>query len=171
VAWSSRKSRMEAPQPELQNRRAHRRGEVHRLRALLHRLLGWRTPVHLSRPRFQARSMGGWSCTRSQPQLKRQPRQHHSHADSEADAHAGASNGRNATPLARIRASTRRNVWAAICARCLSSRTASPWSKSRPARSRRHGRSGRRRETARYRKGTHDSIENRSCSRSVSQCR
>ena len=42
---------VEAPQPELQDRRAHRRAEVHRLRPLPHCLLGWRAPVHSSRPR------------------------------------------------------------------------------------------------------------------------
>ncbi len=38
--------RVEAPQPELQDRRAHPRGSLHRLPALLHRLLGRRPSMH-----------------------------------------------------------------------------------------------------------------------------
>ena len=37
---------LEAPQPELQDRRADRSREMHRLRSLLHRLLGRRASVH-----------------------------------------------------------------------------------------------------------------------------
>ncbi len=46
--------RVEAPQPQLQDRRAHPRRQVHRLRTLLHRLLGRRAPVHPPRPHTSA---------------------------------------------------------------------------------------------------------------------
>ncbi len=39
---------VEESRSELQDRRAHSSGEVHRLRALLHGLLGWRASVHSS---------------------------------------------------------------------------------------------------------------------------
>ena len=70
--------RVEAPEPELQDRRAHRRAEVHRLRALPHRLLGRRAPVHSSRPRFRpggrargaAPHAGGRARPRAAPRLR-----------------------------------------------------------------------------------------------------
>ena len=46
--------RVEEPRSQLQDRRAHQRGEMHRLRALLHGLLGRRAPVHSHGPRARA---------------------------------------------------------------------------------------------------------------------
>ena len=48
--------RVEAPRPELQNRGPHPRRQVHRMRALLYRLLGWRAPVHSPRRAHYAHS-------------------------------------------------------------------------------------------------------------------
>ena len=50
---------VEAPEPELQDRGAHRRAEVHWLRSVPHCVLGWRAPVHSSGSRDRA---GGWAC-------------------------------------------------------------------------------------------------------------
>ena len=43
---AAHRRRLEPAQSELPDRGAHPRGQVHRLPALLHRLLGWRAPVH-----------------------------------------------------------------------------------------------------------------------------
>ena len=72
--------RVEAPQSQLQNRRAHRRRPVHRLRALLHRLLGWRPPVHPPGPRHRRRERP----RRAREPHEARPRQHRRHADSQA---------------------------------------------------------------------------------------
>ena len=113
--------RVEAPQPELQNRRAHRRAEVHRLRPLPHRLLGWRASVHSSRPRLRPGEWPRRSCMR----LRRRRRRAAAHR---LPTHP--SRARNAPPrrVRRVRiprrsrafrAWTRPSASAAISARCV----------------------------------------------------
>ena len=95
---------MEASEPELQDCRAHRRAEVHWLRSLPHCMLGWRAPVHPSRPRCRARWTVTSSCTR-----RRRTNEARSRASIAATpvtrkerAAASAQQGPYPTPLARI---------------------------------------------------------------------
>ena len=55
----ARVTEWKTPESEFQNRGAHRRAEVHRLRPVPHCVLGRRAPVHSSRPRFRS---GGRAC-------------------------------------------------------------------------------------------------------------
>ena len=134
---------VEAPEPELQDRRTDRRGAVHRLRALPHRVLGWRAPVHSPGPRDRP---GGWACrtARETARSKRRPSRSQSRrfrSSIAPGAHVGPY--RDAA-WSGFRGWTRPNASAAICARWFArSITASPWSKSRRAASPRPGQNGR----------------------------
>ena len=92
-AVAPQRSRVEAAQPELSDRCADSRRPVHRLPALLHRLLGWSASVHSSGPHFacaghdtHAGDGRGRSCTahldntHSQARRRRSGPQQCSHA-------------------------------------------------------------------------------------------
>ncbi len=115
----STRHRVEAPEPELQDRRAHQCREMHRLRSVLHRLLGRRAPVHSCRWPFETGRID-----RSVAPVD------HGHADSEAGRRRASGNQRRRA----FRASTKTNAWAAICAGWSARwKTASPWNASKPA--------------------------------------
>ena len=111
---------VEASGSELQDCGAHQSRQVHRLRPVLHRLLGWRAPVHSPRrPRARRRR----SKRASRARIATTP-------IAKLDA-VEAANGAHARRSAS-RAWTKRNAWAAIYAGwCARWRVASPWSRWR----------------------------------------
>ena len=127
--------RVEASRPELQDRRAHQSRHLHRLRSLLHRLLGWRAPVHPS---------GSTHARRVEPAS----RSHRSTPVTKLESPTCHRTARRRPPASR--ASMKRNASAAISAGWSARwKTASRWRESKPAAPQKAGRKGQVRESYR----------------------
>ena len=115
------RDRMEAPGSELQDRGAHPSREMHRLRPVLHRLLGRRAPVHPPRWLHQPGSGPGGNAPQHRRDAHRQARL--------ALRHPTAKRRRNEFPTWM-----KTNAWAATCAGwCARWRIASRWRRWKPA--------------------------------------